>query len=123
MTAKEENEWEELGERLREAREYRGYSQEEIAEYLDISRSAVSLMENGSRKVDTIELRRLAELYEVTIDKLVGQTAGPNEKNEDIQMVARATQDLTPEDRKEVLRFAEFLQSKRARRESDESEN
>ena len=31
-----------LGERLRDAREYLGFSQEEVAKYLDVSRSALS---------------------------------------------------------------------------------
>ena len=36
-----------MSERLRKAREYLGFSQEEVAGYLDVPRSALSLMERG----------------------------------------------------------------------------
>ena len=52
-----------LGERLREAREYLGFSQEEVATYLQVSRSALSNIESGQRKVDALELKKLASLY------------------------------------------------------------
>ena len=40
-----------LGKRLKEEREYRGFSQEEVAGHLGVPWSAVSLMESGSRRV------------------------------------------------------------------------
>ena len=61
-----------LSARLKEAREYRGFSQEEVSRYLGIPRTAVSLMENGSRRVEALELRRLANLYQTTMDSLTG---------------------------------------------------
>ena len=106
-----------LGTRLREAREYAGFSQEQVAEFLGISRSAISLIEKGSRKVDTIELKRLSKLYQRSMDDLCGQGY---EAESSISMVARAVADLSEHDRSEVLRFAEFL-NQRARRDSDEA--
>ena len=57
-----------LSTRLKEAREYRGFSQEDIARYLRIPRSAISLIENGSRRVSATELSRLASLYQTTME-------------------------------------------------------
>jgi Zn-dependent peptidase ImmA (M78 family)/transcriptional regulator with XRE-family HTH domain len=54
---------EELGRRLREARERVGLTQEEVARELGISRTAVALFEAGKRKVSGLELARLAFLY------------------------------------------------------------
>lgn len=119
---KKDTEWEAVGERLRNAREYRGYSQEEIANYLGISRSSVSLMENGARKVDSIELRKLARLYDVTTDELIGATDESIENREEIKMVARAASELSEKDRQEVLRFAQFLRSKQVEDEKDDSQ-
>ena len=52
-----------LGDRLREARKYLGLKQEEVATYLKIPRTALTDIENGQRKVEAIELTRLARLY------------------------------------------------------------
>jgi len=53
----------ELGRRLRLARKAWKLSQGEVAEILDLSRSAVSEMEAGRRGVSGLELHRLAHLY------------------------------------------------------------
>lgn len=53
----------ELGRRLREARERVGLTQEEVARKLGIPRTAVALLEAGKRKVSGLELARLAFLY------------------------------------------------------------
>lgn len=109
-TAKDE--WKELGARLREAREYRGYSQEDIANCLNISRSSVSLLENGERKIDSVEMKKLADFYDTSVDALIGDLDADAEMQEEVALLARAAEDLSPEDREEVLRFAEFLKSK-----------
>ena len=49
-----------LGERLREARKYLGLNQEEVAEFLKIPRTALVDIESGQRRVEAIELTRLA---------------------------------------------------------------
>ena len=54
---------EELGRRLRAAREARGLTQQAAADALDVPRTAVTQMEAGNRAVSTLELSRLAELY------------------------------------------------------------
>ena len=78
-----------LSTRLKEAREYRGFSQEDIARYLGVPRSAVSLIENGSRRVSATELSRLASLYQTTMESLTGQDSEESEPDS-VRMVARA---------------------------------
>lgn len=101
-----------LGARLKEKREYSGFSQEDVAAYLKISRSAVSLMESGGRKVDVLELKQLARLYQCSIEGLT-QDDQSEPDLDSIKMVARAAADLSPEDRSEVLKFAQFLKSRK----------
>ena len=98
-----------LGLRLKEAREYRGLSQDDVARHVGVSRSAVSLMESGARNVSAVELSRLATLYKVTMESLAGHDTGDGES---VRMVARAAATLSDKDREEVLRFAEFLHSR-----------
>jgi Zn-dependent peptidase ImmA (M78 family)/transcriptional regulator with XRE-family HTH domain len=52
-----------LGTRLREARESTGLTQDEVGRELGISRSGVTLIENGTRAVSSLELDHLAFLY------------------------------------------------------------
>jgi transcriptional regulator with XRE-family HTH domain len=49
--------------RLKDARKYLRFKQEEVAAYLKVPISAISAMETGSRRVDAIELFLLSKLY------------------------------------------------------------
>lgn len=102
-----------LGARLKNAREYAGFSQEEVATYLNIPRSAVSLLESGARRVEALELKRLAKLYQRSMEELTEQEQPPPD-SESVKLVARAARDLTPEDQTEVLKFAQFLRQRRS---------
>ncbi len=102
-----------LGGRLKDAREYRGFSQEEVALHLDVPRTAISLMESGSRRVGALELNRLAKLYQTTMEYLTGDFQESTQPGS-IQLVARAAADLSTADHEEVLRFVEFLRSRKS---------
>lgn len=52
-----------LGQRLKTARESAKMTQEQVAKELNLSRSAVSQIESGERDVSSIELSRIAYLY------------------------------------------------------------
>src|SRR3546814_16216591 len=66
-----------IGERLRSAREFLELTQEEAAMAVGISRSALSLIEHGRRKVDSEELTRFARIYGQSVDALAGVSALP----------------------------------------------
>src|SRR5260370_34896356 len=102
--------WQQIGDRLRQAREYLELKQEEAADAVGLSRSALSLVENGRRKVDAVELARFAEVYGQTIEALSG-TAETRPLPESVQALPRAATELSPEDRNELLRFAALLQA------------
>ncbi len=53
----------ELGARLKQAREAAGLTQDQVGREIGVPRSAVALMESGSRNVSSLELDRLAFLY------------------------------------------------------------
>ena len=54
-----------LGNNLRAARERRGLSQQQVAEAMNLPRTAVTNIESGNREVSTLELTRLADLYHI----------------------------------------------------------
>ncbi|HDN19557.1 MAG TPA: ImmA/IrrE family metallo-endopeptidase [Candidatus Acetothermia bacterium] len=68
---KEGEKWE-LGRRLKQAREAAGYTQEQAAKLLGISRSTLADVEVGRGRVDTVLLRKLAALYGKSPWELLG---------------------------------------------------
>jgi transcriptional regulator with XRE-family HTH domain len=102
-----------LGERLKEAREYVGLKQDDVAKKLGIPRSALSNIEAGSRKVDAIELAQLARLYQRPVAWFTGEDPrGTPKMPADVAHVARAAATLSQRDRQELARFADFLKSR-----------
>lgn len=68
--------------RLYEYRKANGYSQEELADKIDVSRQAISKWERSVSSPDTDNLIMLAKLYGVTLDELVNGESVPESKNE-----------------------------------------
>lgn len=60
--------------RLYELRKQHGYSQDELAEMLNVSRQAVSKWERSESSPDTDNLIALAKLYGISLDDLLGYT-------------------------------------------------
>ena len=87
---------EEIGQRLRFARESRQVTQEAAAAVLGLQRSAISLMESGQRQVSTLELTRLAELYGRAIEWFVNPRV-PMEQEDPVVTLFRAEPDLQSE--------------------------
>ena len=107
-----------LGARLREAREYLGLSQDEVAKYLGIPRTALSHIESGQRRMDALELKKVALLYKRPVAYFTGESQADTDMPEDVAHLARAAADLSENDRQELNRFAEYL---RARAQSERS--
>jgi len=106
-----------LGARLREAREYLGLLQEEVAKYLRIPRSALSHIESGQRRIDALELKRLAALYKQPVSHFTDDELEVG-MADDIAHLARSAAALSENDRQELARFADYL---RARAKGDTS--
>jgi len=108
-----------LGKRIRELREICGFSQEQVAQYLGISRPAATTIENGTRNVTAQELAKLAKLFGCSTDSLVeADKPQPSKNSEKTALIARAAGNLDEKDLDEVLKFAEFLRvrSKRTKK-------
>lgn len=70
-----------LGERLKMEREKRNWSQKYVAEKIGITNTVLSNYERDYRDPDTETLRKLAELYDVPTDYLLGRTDKPTNKS------------------------------------------
>ena len=82
----------EIANRLVELRKKNGYSQEELAEKIGISRQAVSKWERAESSPDTDNLIALSRLYQVSLDELLGTgaTAPPLQEPKGTVHVVRA---------------------------------
>lgn len=63
-----------LGENLQTLRKEKGLSQEELSEKCQVSRQAIAKWESGESVPTIDKLIFLADLYEISLDELVGRT-------------------------------------------------
>jgi len=59
--------------RLKEARKAKGLTQKEVAEYIGIGQSGYSYWETDRSRINSQSLSRLATLFEVSTDYLLGK--------------------------------------------------
>lgn len=67
------------GEKIRNLRKINGYSQEELAHELKLSRQSISLWENNQAQPTLENLRSICSIFNISLDSLVG-----NENNRDV---------------------------------------
>jgi transcriptional regulator with XRE-family HTH domain len=103
-----------LGQRLKSTREYLGLSQQQVSERTGIVRSAVSDIERGVRKIDIIELKKLARLYRLSVSYLLDEDETADAGEHALAGLPRTGRQLSEGDRIEVARFIQYLQARRA---------
>lgn len=64
-----------LGERLRLARTYAGITQEQAAQALGVARTTMVTIERGERQIRPEELEKLTEVYGVSVNSMLRETA------------------------------------------------
>lgn len=67
-----------LGNRIAYLRERRGWTQDQLAVSLGITRAALSHYEKNRRKPDSARLMQLADAFSVNIDYLLCRTENPS---------------------------------------------
>lgn len=94
----------ELFERIKKARTDLHLSQDYVARFLGVSRTAVVEIESNRRKVSADELGKLSELFQIPADELL------NGRNTEmpVQMFARRFGSLDEADQQEILNLIEF---------------
>lgn len=70
-----------LNERIIDLRESKDLTQTELAKRLSIDKSAMNKIESGTRKVSADELSKLASIFDVTTDYLLGKNNTPKWAN------------------------------------------
>ena len=101
-----------IGARIRDARQDRGWTQERLAEAVGVSRSAVAQWETGRAGQLTGHLARIAEVLDVGIEHLThgrSKRASVHAGSGDELAILRLYRELPPEDRQLLLRTARRL--------------
>jgi len=101
-----------LARRLRDAREFLNLSQQFVADQTGLPRSAISDIERGARRVDSLELKRFAALYRLPPSHFLGDD-DPEMAGSDPTTVAlaRATKEMAEPEKQQLVRFAQFLRN------------
>lgn len=96
-----------LGARLREAREYVGFSLGETARFLDLSPGRLAAVEEGREAPADDVFERMIKLYHRHADWFAEGRPEPGLPAEIAQLADAA--DLSEADRRELARFADFV--------------
>ncbi|GEP23112.1 helix-turn-helix domain-containing protein [Lentilactobacillus diolivorans] len=91
-----------IGIRIRYLQEEAEISQAKLADHLNINRSVLNRIENGTRSVRDIELIKIADFFKVTTDYILGRHLESN------NLYVQASRGLTPEQKRDVLDYIEF---------------
>lgn len=81
-----------------------GFSQEYVASFLGIGRSAVTQIESGNRKISSDELAKFCRLYHLSADYLLESDTEQTRQ----AMFARGFEQLTEKDQQEILNLIAF---------------
>src|ERR1700722_7040670 len=111
-----------IGERIRSARRERGLTQDDLADQVGVSRSAVAQWETGRTGQITGNLSRIADVLEVNVEYLMygndKRAAGEVRQGDELALL-RLYRECEPEDRQMLLRTARRLPRPSARSRDD----
>jgi transcriptional regulator with XRE-family HTH domain len=95
-----------IGNNIKTFRAAQGFRQEDLAEYLDVTRSMISYYESGERDIPIASLNKLADLFGVELKTLL-------EENEEIARTNLAfafrNENFTSKDLESIASFKKFV--------------
>ena len=83
-----------LQENLKILRTQKGMSQEELADRLNVVRQTVSKWEKGLSVPDSEMLIKLADVFEVSVGELLGETIQPQPEKSELQQLSEKLENL-----------------------------
>lgn len=104
--------------RLKEIRNECQCSQLKLSEQLGVSRSTVAMWENGSSQPDNDMLIRIADIFGVSTDYLLGKTETKKAPAQSVDAITfddfayamhNEAKDLSPENKQKLLELAQFF--------------
>lgn len=118
--------------RLKQLRNEKNLTQEELAKYIGTTRATLASWETGRREPDMETLRKLSDYFNVTLDWLMGNTDIRNQadeitqaveddpelaefwndlkQREDLKLLFKQTRNLSPKAIKQVMRIIKAIE-------------
>ena len=106
-----------LGDRIRELRKANNWTQQELADKLGLDRTTISKWERqGGSEPDNTTLVKVADIFNVSVDYLLGRVDDPKKTIRLPQTVApylpAGFEELPPEAKEEILTIVEYVMNK-----------
>lgn len=115
-----------IGKRVRELRKARKITQEELSRLLNVHQTAISQWETQRTEPDVASIHKIAELFDVTTDYLMGVSDQPSvtisaedaevwelreslRRNPDLHMLFSLTKDASKEDISKAVKIIQML--------------
>lgn len=93
---------------LRQARKAKGLTQSEVAHAIGLTQNGYSYWENGKAKIDKDQLLKLAELFEVSTDYLLGNTSTSYSKGVRIPVLGEVAAGIPIEAMEDIVDYEEI---------------
>lgn len=97
-----------IGERLKKARTSKGFTQEQLAEKIDVSVAFLSRAERGNVKINLTRLNQLCDILDIPIGYILTGT-GSNSKNYLTEDFSNLLKDCPPEKLKLIYDIAKVI--------------
>jgi len=99
------------GNRIRKIREFRSYTQEYMAEKLDLAQNTYSKMETGQTKIDTDQLKQISNILGVPVDLILSdESLTFNVSNQHVEKFYNHIETLQDENRELAQKTIQILQ-------------
>ena len=111
----------EFSERLKSLRKQAGFTQVDVASKLGISQQAYASWERGSKKPTQDNLVKIAQILNVSVDYLVGNSEEKSDELDNIELLFRMnSKGLTDEEKKVFKKeLIEFMEERKKLFETD----
>lgn len=103
-----------LGERIKSLRDKNGWTQTYFGEKLNLTKASISGYENDTRSPDKETLIKIANLFNVSTDYLLGNKTEEKEPYSKKQqtLAAHIDDDISEEQMEDILEYIEFIKQK-----------
>lgn len=102
-----------IGNKIKKLREELGINQEDLAKRINVSASSVAMYETNKRQPNYETLTKLADLFNVSTDYLLGITTERNIEINIAQSGGLDTEGLSDEELEEVKKQIEYMKWKK----------